>query len=87
MKFQILHESRGRARLRAVQASMSMEQADILEAWLLALPQVDQVTVHERICGVIIVFHGSRGRSIKSSRASPTRSLNRRCASRAARAA
>ena len=60
MKFQILHESRGRARLRAVQASMSMEQADILEAWLLALPQVDQVTVHERICGVIIVFHGSR---------------------------
>jgi heavy metal translocating P-type ATPase len=39
---------------------MSMEQADILEAWLLALPEVDQVTVHERICGVIIVFHGSR---------------------------
>ena len=60
MRFQILHESRGRARLRAVQASMSMEQADILEAWLLALPEVDQVTVHERICGVIIVFHGSR---------------------------
>ena len=60
MRFQILHESRGRVRLRAVQASMSMEQADILEAWLLALPQVDQVTVHERICGVIIVFRGSR---------------------------
>ena len=60
MRFQILHESRGRVRLRAVQASMSMEQADILEAWLLALPQVDHVTVHERICGVIIVFHGSR---------------------------
>ena len=60
MKFQILHESRGRVRLRAVQASMSMEQADILEAWLLALPQVDQVTVHERICGVIIVYRGSK---------------------------
>ncbi|MDO4988926.1 MAG: heavy metal translocating P-type ATPase [Eubacteriales bacterium] len=60
MRFQILHESRGRVRLRAVQASMSMEQADILEAWLLALPQVDHVTVHERICGVIVVFHGSR---------------------------
>ncbi len=55
MKFQIL-----RVRLRAVQASMSMEQADILEAWLLALPQVDQVTVHERICGVIIVYRGSK---------------------------
>ncbi len=60
MKFQILHESRGRVRLRAVQAAMSMEQADILEAWLLALPNVDQVSVHERICGVIIVFHGNR---------------------------
>ena len=60
MRFQILHESRGRVRLRAVQASMSMEQADILEAWLLALPQVDQVTVHERICGVIIVYRGSK---------------------------
>lgn len=60
MKFQILHESAGRVRLRAVQASMSMEQADILEAWLLALPDVEQATVHERICGVIVVFRGSR---------------------------
>ena len=60
MRFQILHESPNRVRLRAVQASMSMEQADILEAWLLSLPQVDQVTLHERICGVIIVFRGSK---------------------------
>ena len=60
MKFQILHESCGRVRLRAVQKTMSLEQADILEAWLLSLPDVDQVTVHERICGVIIVFHGNR---------------------------
>ena len=60
MKFQILHESRGRVRLRAVQPSMSMEQADLLEAWVLALPGVEHVTVHERICGVIIVFHGER---------------------------
>jgi len=33
MRFQILHESRGRVRLRAAQPSMSMEQADLLEAW------------------------------------------------------
>ena len=52
MKFQILHESRGRVRLRAMQRSMSMRDADLLEAWILALPGVDQVTVHERICGV-----------------------------------
>ena len=60
MRFQILHEAPGRARLRAVQPSMSMEQADLLEAWLRALPGVDQVTVHERICGIIIVFRGER---------------------------
>ena len=60
MKFQIMHESKGRVRLRAMQHSMSIEQADLLEAWLLALPDVDQVTVHERICGVTIHFHGER---------------------------
>ena len=60
MKFQILHESRGRARLRAVQRSMSMAQADLLEAWILALPGVDRVTVHERICTVTILFRGER---------------------------
>ena len=61
MRFQILHESRGRVRLRAVQRSMSMRDADLLEAWILALPGVDQVTVHERICGVTILFTGERG--------------------------
>jgi len=60
MRFQILHESRGRVRLRAAQPSMSMEQADLLEAWLMALPGVEHVTVHERVCGVIIVFHCER---------------------------
>ena len=60
MKFQILHESRGRVRLRAMQRSMSMRDADLLEAWILALPGVDQVTVHERICGVTILFTGEQ---------------------------
>ena len=60
MRFQILHESRGRVRLRAVQRSMSMRDADLLEAWILVLPGVEQVTVHERICGVTILFTGER---------------------------
>lgn len=60
MKFQIMHESKGRVRLRAMQHSMSIEQADLLETWLLALPDVDQVSIHERICGVTINFHGTR---------------------------
>lgn len=60
MKFQILHENKGRLRLRAVQPSMSMAQADALEAWLLTIPAVKQVTVHERTCGVIILYTGER---------------------------
>jgi len=60
MKFQILHESSGRVRLRAMQPSMSMAQADALEAWLLTIPFVEQVTVHERTCGVILRFRGER---------------------------
>ena len=84
MRFQILHESRGRVRLRAVQPSMSMEQADVLEAWLLALPEVEQVTVHERICGVIIVF---RVLFSKSFRAFPMRLRLPRCRLRVLRAA
>ena len=60
MRFQILHESAGRVRLKALQHSMSMEQADLLEAWILALPDVDHVTVHERLGGLIILFHGDR---------------------------
>ena len=60
MKFQIKHESKGRVRLRAMQNRMSIEQADVLESWLLTIPGVDQVSVHERICGVTIAFHGDR---------------------------
>jgi heavy metal translocating P-type ATPase len=40
---------------------MSIEQADILEAWLLSQPDVDRVIIHERICGVTVIYHGSRG--------------------------
>ena len=60
MRFQILHESKGRVRLRADQRVMSMDQADLLEAWALALPGVDQVTVHERLCTVTVLFQGER---------------------------
>ena len=60
MRFRILHESPGRVRLKALQYSMSMEQADILEAWVLALPCVDRVTVHERLGSLIIQFRGDR---------------------------
>lgn len=60
MRFQILHESAGRVRLKTLQHTMSMDQADLLEAWVLALPGVDHVIVHERLCTLIIRFHSGR---------------------------
>ena len=60
MRFQILHEVPGRMRLRADIRSMSLEQADILEAWLYDQPDVEQVTIHERTCGVTVIYHGDR---------------------------
>lgn len=60
MRFLILHESAGRVRLRADQQSMSLEQADLLEAWVRALPGVEQATVHERTCGLIVCYTGER---------------------------
>ncbi len=60
MRFQIMHESPGRMRLRAVVRSMSLRQADILEAWLNAQPGVDDVTVHDRSLGVVVIYHGER---------------------------
>ncbi|OUN21192.1 heavy metal translocating P-type ATPase [Pseudoflavonifractor sp. An85] len=60
MKAIILHESRGRIRIRVQQPRMTLEQADLLEAWLLRKPWAQQVSVHERTCCVILHYDGSR---------------------------
>ena len=60
MRFRILHESPGRMRLRADVRSMSMHQADLMEAWLRSQSGVDEVTVHERTCGITVLYHGDR---------------------------
>ena len=60
MRFRILHESPGRLRLRAELRQMTLRQADLLEAWLRGLEGVEQVTVHERTCGVILLYRGDR---------------------------
>ena len=60
MRFQIMHETPGRIRLRADVQSMSIREADLLEAWLKSRPGVDNVTVHERTCGVVVFYHGKR---------------------------
>lgn len=55
-----MHETPGRMRLRADVRSMSINQADILEAWIKRQPGVDDVTIHERTCGVTISYRGDR---------------------------
>ena len=60
MKFQIMHETPGRMRLRADVRCMSLQQADILETWLRSQKGVDSATVHERTCGVTVTYHIDR---------------------------
>ena len=48
MNATILHESRGRIRLKLRQKQMTVMQADLLEAWLQEKQWVRQAVVHER---------------------------------------
>ena len=60
MNATILHESRGRIRLKLRQKQMTLPQADLLEAWLREKPWARQVVVHERTCCVILYYDGDR---------------------------
>ena len=60
MKCKILHESKGRLRIHAVQGRMTLAQADILEAYLLQLPCVTDAKVYDRTCDAVIFYHGQR---------------------------
>ena len=60
MRAVVVHESRGRLRLRLDQKRMTLEQADLLEAYLQACPEVRQAAVHERTCCAIVRYTGDR---------------------------
>ena len=60
MKATIVHESRGRLRLRLIQRRMTLEQADLLEAYLQTQAGVTQAALHERTCCAVIRYTGSR---------------------------
>ena len=60
MKATIEHESSGRLRIRLAQAAMTLEQADLLEAWLQSRPGVIQAVVHERTRCAVIRYQGGR---------------------------
>ncbi len=56
MRCQIIHESKGRLRIHAVQNSMSLRQADILEYYLRAIEGVTDVKVYDRTGDAVIFF-------------------------------
>ena len=60
MKARILHESKGRMRLEICQKALTLEEADLLEAWFLHQSWTQEVTVHERTRCVIVRYHGDR---------------------------
>ena len=66
MKAFIEHESRGRLRVRMKQYRMTLEQADLLEAYLQNQPGVLNAAVHERTCCAVIRYIGDRENIIRA---------------------
>ena len=60
MKATILHESRGRMRLRLDAKRLSIADADRLEIWLSGHPNIVDVKIFERTAGVVIRYSGAR---------------------------
>lgn len=56
MKAKILHESRGRIRLAIDKKKLTLEEADILEEWFRRFRFIQEITVHERTCNMIIHY-------------------------------
>ena len=60
MKATIVHESRGRMRLRLRQKKLTLQQADLLETWLKKQLWAKEAVVHERTGCIIITYMGDR---------------------------
>lgn len=56
MNATILHESRGRFRLRLAMSAMTLRQADLLEAWLQRQTWTTHAVVHERTAHLLCDF-------------------------------
>lgn len=56
MKCKILHESKGRMRVRFCMSRMTMKQADIAEYTLSAAVGVTRVQVFDRTCDIVIAY-------------------------------
>ena len=66
MKATIVHESRGRLRLRLHHRVLTLRQADLLETWLKGQPWVREAAVHERTGCVILTYQGDRAQVLSA---------------------
>ena len=66
MKATIVHESRGRLRLRLHHRKLTLRQADLLETWLKGQSWVREAAVHERTGCVILTYQGERAQVLSA---------------------
>ena len=66
MKATIVHESRGRLRLRLHHRTLTLRQADLLETWLKGQSWVREAAVHERTGCVILNYQGERAQVLSA---------------------
>ena len=66
MKATIVHESRGRLRLRLHHRTLTLRQADLLETWLKGQSWVCEAAVHERTGCVILTYQGERAQVLSA---------------------
>ena len=56
MKAKILHESKGRIRISIDKKKLSLREADLCEEWFSRYRFIQEITVHERTCNMIIRY-------------------------------
>ena len=66
MKCKILHESKGRIRVRFCMKRMTLKQADIAEYSLYAVSGVKRVQVFDRTCDAVITYSCPRAEIISA---------------------
>ncbi len=66
MKCKILHESRGRMRVRFACGTMTLAEADIVEYWFKSIADVVKVTVYDRTGDAVILYRKDRESIIRA---------------------
>ena len=75
MKFTILHESRGRLRIRLAVKRLTLREADAVEGYLKGLDGIREVKVYDRTCDAVVCYDGGRGAIVALLAATPFESV------------